>query len=125
MSQAPAEVLSRVPTLTEILDLAPVPDLAEEPVAAGALVGLSESAAGHPADGWIDKVMDRLSPQMDALISSRFRDVLAPALQDAVDQALEQLREPLVEEVHARLRDVLENELRQFLAESERLKTPP
>ena len=69
--------------------------------------------------------MDRLSPQMDALISSRFRDVLAPALQDAVDQALEQLREPLVEEVHARLRDVLENELRQFLAESERLKTPP
>lgn len=125
MNQPPAEVLSRVPTLTEVLQLPPMPDLADQPADGQVLRAQEEPATIVLVGGWVDQIMDRLSPQMDALMSSRFRDVLAPAIQDAVDQALERLREPLILEVQSRLREVLEAELQQFQGPSERVKPPP
>lgn len=112
MTRAPAELLARIPTLTEVVEPVPLPDLGEDPVDRAGPAKAVEPALQVP-DAWVEQLMARLGPQMDALVSSRLRDMLTPAIQDAVDEALDRLREPLVASVQAQLRDLLELELRR------------
>lgn len=114
MTSVPADLLARVPTLTEVVERNPLPDLGDDPLEAPEPEKTAVPELENP-DAWVDQVMDRLGPQVDALVAGRLRDLLAPAIQDAVDEAVERLREPLVASVQARLRDVLEVELRQVL----------
>lgn len=100
------DFLARVPTLTEVADVAPAPSALRSPA-------LDERTAR-----WADEVMDRMAPQVDALLSSRLRDVLAPAVQDAVQDAVERCRGPLIAALADRLREVLEQELARKPAET-------
>ena len=99
MTRARQDLLTRVPTLTEVADAPPDPTARHRAV-------VDEHTAR-----WVDDVMDRLAPQVNALLSSRLRDVLAPAVQDAVQDAIERFRGPLIEAVTHRLRDILEQEV--------------
>lgn len=122
MSQVPADLAGRVPTLTEVLELpevqaalttralTAVPDLGQEAVAAP-----GRGLTGSDIDRLADHMMDALAPQMDALISSRLRDVLAPALQDAVEEVVDRFRGTLVEAAAAQLRELVQAELAQSL----------
>lgn len=124
MTPVPADLLARVPTLTEVVEPAPLPDLGDPPLEASGPAKTAEPAAVNP-DAWVGQLMDRLGPQVDALVTGRLRDLLAPAIQDAVDEAIDRLREPLVSSVQARLRDVLAVELRQVLGHKGAPETGP
>lgn len=99
MTRARHDFLAKVPTLTEVADVAQGPTTVQRPV------------LNEPTARWVDEVMDRMAPQVDALLSSQLRALLAPAVQDAVHDALERCRGPLIEAVAGRLREVLEQEL--------------
>jgi hypothetical protein len=105
--------MSKVPTLTEVVE----PQ--GRPLAGGVTLPSIGGAGSESAGQWVDAVMDRMAPQVDALISSRLRDVLAPAVQDAVqaavEDAIERSRGPLVDALEARLRDSLEQEIARRL----------
>ena len=105
MTRAGQDFLARVPTLTEVADIAQAPTALQHP-------GVDE-----PAALWVDEVMGRLTPQVDTLLSNRLRDMLAPAVQDALLDAVERFRGPLTEAVAHLLRDVLEQELARKAAE--------
>ena len=110
MTRARQELLARVPTLTEVAD-----DVTAPP-------GLQRSALDGDRVRWVNEAVDRLAPELSALIDSRFRDVLAPAIQaavhsalqkaveDAVQDAVERVRGPLTEAVTQRLCVLLETE---------------
>ena len=116
MSPAPADLVGRVPTLTEVLELLEVQEPPAVPgLGEGTVTELGFGGAGAETDRLADRMMDALAPQMDALISSRLRDVLAPALQDAVEEVIDRFRGPLVEAVAAHLRELVQGELRQSL----------
>jgi hypothetical protein len=99
MTRARQDLLTKVPTLTEVADVPPDP------------TALHRAVVDEHTARWVDDVMDRLAPQVNALLSSRLRDVLAPAVQDAVQDAVERCRGPLIEGVADRLRDILEQEV--------------
>ena len=99
MTRARQDLLTRVPTLTEVADVSPNP------------TALHRAVVDDDTARWVDDVMDRLAPQVNALLSSRLRDVLAPAVQDAVQDAVERFRGPLIEAVADRMRDILEQEV--------------
>jgi hypothetical protein len=110
VTRARQELLARVPTLTEVAD-----DVA------GPLGSKRDALDGDRAR-WVDDVMGRLEPQLGALIDSRLRDLLAPAVQAAVRAALQKavdgavtdavdrFRLPLTDAVVQKLRDLLETE---------------
>lgn len=112
MTRARQDLLTRVPTLTEVADVPANP------------TALHTAVDEHTAR-WVDDVMDRLAPQVNALLSSRLRDVLAPAVQDAVQDAVERCRGPLIEAVTDRLRDVLEQELARKAADAPDIPEAP
>jgi hypothetical protein len=113
MTRARQDLLTRVPTLTEVADAPPDP------------TALHRAFVDEHTARWVDDVMDRLAPQVNALLSSRLRDVLAPAVQDAVQDAVERLRGPLIEAVADRLRDILEQEVaRKASAAAEASQSP-
>lgn len=125
MSELPAALKARVPTLTEVLD-APetpeVPDLGDEllwtsppwdpppflraPV--GTVDSIPDTPGGKGAQALVESVIASLAPQIEALVSSRLRDVLAPAVQEAVDEAVERCRQPLIDALQVQLREQLE-----------------
>jgi len=118
VSHEPGDLLSRVPTLTEVLDPR---DSAGWPDAGPPLRPAAQSL--EEAQRWVDGVMDKLAPQLDALVTSRLRDLMATAVQDAVEDAIERCRIPLIEALEVRLRDLLEQEFAQHLRE-QRLAAP-
>ena len=126
MSELPAALKGRVPTLTEVLDAPEMPDLGDEPplrmpveqarpvisdscgfAPGGHAHDTSHAQALDGSEGLMESVMACLAPQVEALVSSRLRDVLAPAIQDAVDEAIERCRQPLVEALERQLREQL------------------
>ena len=130
MSELPAALKARVPTLTEVLESPEIPDLGDEslwPSPADTapraepppfLRAPAASVAGGPAEAWApggqekhvlaESVIASLAPQVEALVSSRLRDVLAPTIQEAVEEAIEQLRQPLIDALQVQLREQLE-----------------
>lgn len=113
MTRARQDLLAKVPTLTEVADVSPDP------------TALHRGVVDEHTARWVDDVMDRLAPQVNALLSSRLRDVLAPAVQDAVQDAVERFRGPLIEAVAHRLRDILEQEVaRKASAAAEASQSP-
>ena len=124
MTRVPADLVWRVPTLTEVVEPALLPDLADEAFDVPEPATAAEPAHQQPGTR-VDQVMDRLGPQVDALVASSLRDQLAPAIQDAVDEVLDRLREPLVTSVQARLRELLEAELRRGLGDNGLAKPQP
>lgn len=112
MSREPGDLPSRVPTLTEVLDPRDTADLQH----AGPLLR-SDAQSLEEAQRWVDGAMDKLAPQLNALVTSRLRDLMATAVQDAVEDAIERCRGPLIEALEVRLRDLLEQEFAQHLQE--------
>lgn len=127
MSDLPAALKARVPTLTEVLDVAEVPDLGDEPLwtlpasdaprmdpppflraPAGAVDAVPDTSRANGAQALVESVMASLAPQVEALVSSRLRDVLAPAVQEAVEEAVEHCRQPLIDALQVQLREQLE-----------------
>lgn len=130
MSELPAALKARVPTLTEVLDVPEtpeVPDLGDEPLwaspisnaprthpppflrfPAGAVDALPNTLGANGAQALVESVMASLAPQVEALVSSRLRDVLAPAVQEAVEEAVERCRQPLIDALQVQLREQLE-----------------
>lgn len=106
MTRLRPEFLAKVPTLTEVADIAQ------------ARTTMPSPSMDEGTQRWVDEVLDRMAPQVDALVSSRMRDVLAPAVQDAVQDAVERCREPLIEALARRLREILEQELARKAAEA-------
>lgn len=113
MSPVSDDLLLRVPTLTEVLQAPEMPDLGEDVSALPSPAG----PAPHP-DRWAEAVMSALGPQVDALVSSRLRDMLAPALQEAVEEVVERFRGPMIQALDAHLRELLEVEIRRSLQEA-------
>lgn len=133
MTDVPATLKARVPTLTEVLELPEVPDLGDEPVGplptgAALPAALSQFSAARGAEVFappptqpsqaaegvqimVESLVASLGPQVDALVSSRLRDVLAPTIQEAVEEAIERLRQPLIEALQVQLREQLERAL--------------
>ena len=105
MSREPGDLLSRVPTLTEVLDLRDTADWQQ----AGPPLQ-SDAQSLEEAQRWVDGAMDKLAPQLNALVTSRLRDLMATAVQDAVEDAIERCRGPLIEALEVRLRDLLEQQ---------------
>ncbi len=105
MTPTRQDFLAKVPTLTEVADVAQAP------------TALPSPAADERTQRWVDEVMDRMAPQVNALVSSQLRDMLAPAVQDAVQDAVERCRGPLIEALARRLREILEQELARKAAE--------
>ena len=127
-SAIPADLMLRVPTLTEVLAVpsvheeGDVPDLGEEGL------DLPPAQTERPsisADSQrVNALMDTLAHQLNALVSSRLRDLLTPALQAAlqqavtravqeaaeatVEQVVEQFRGPLIQALQVQLREALE-----------------
>ena len=99
MTRVRPEFLAKMPTLTEVADVAQGPTTVHRP-------GLNE-----PTARCVDEVMGRVVPQVDALLGSQLRALLAPAIEDAVHEAMERCRGPLIEAVAGRLCEVLEQEL--------------
>ena len=124
MTRVPADLVGRVPTLTEVVEPTLLPDLADEAFEAPQPAKAAEPAHQQPGT-WVGQVLDRLGPEVDALVASSLRDQLVPAIQDAVDEALDRLREPLVTSVQARLRELLEAELRRGLGDDGLAKPQP
>ena len=130
MSELPAALKARVPTLTEVLDTPEtpeVPDLGDEPLwtsptadaprmdpppflrmPAGAVDALPNTLGANAAQALVESVMASLAPQVEALVSSRLRDVLAPAVQEAVEEAVERCRQLLIDALQVQLREHLE-----------------
>ena len=130
MSELPAALKARVPTLTEVLDspeTPEVPDLGDEPLwtapisdaprtdpppflrfPAGAVDPLPDTSGAKAAQALVESVMTNLAPQVEALVSSRLRDVLAPAVQEAVEEAVERCRQPLIDALQVQLREQVE-----------------
>jgi hypothetical protein len=98
MNRGRPDFMARVPTLTEEV----------EP-------GSERAAMGPDSAHWVDAVMDAVAPQVNAILTTRLRDVLAPAVQEAVhaavQDAVENCRGPLIEALMVRLRDAVEQEL--------------
>lgn len=130
MNELPAALKARVPTLTEVLQAPEMPDLGDEPLwpSPADTAPLAEPppflrapvARTHEAvqaqvrhvaqneQGLVESVIASLAPQVEALVSSRLRDVLAPTIQEAVEDAIERCRQPLIEALQAQLREQLE-----------------
>jgi len=122
MSELPAALKARVPTLTEVLDAPEMPDLGDVPlwptppwdpppflsVPVGTADSMPDTPGGKGAQALMESVMASLAPQVEALVSSRLRDVLAPAVQEAVEEAVERCRQPLIDALQVQLREQLE-----------------
>jgi hypothetical protein len=122
MSELPAALKARVPTLTEVLDAPEMPDLGDVPLwpsppgdpppflrtPVGTADSMPDTPGGKGAQALVESVMASLAPQIEALVSSRLRDVLAPAVQEAVDEAVERCRQPLIDALQVQLREQLE-----------------
>ena len=133
MSELPAALKAHVPTLTEVLKEPELPDLGDDPpwtepaiaplrdeppaflrvpaAVSAAFAGAEQH--GFKIESLVEAVVARLDPQMEALVSSRLRDVLGPAIQEAVDDAVERCRQPLIEALQVQLREQLEQALAQ------------
>ena len=133
MSELPAALKARVPTLTEVLEapeMPEVPDLGDEPLwtsppwdplqadpppflraPVGTVDCMPDTPGGKDAQALVESVMTNLAPQVEALVSSRLRDVLAPAVQEAVEEAVERCRQPLIDALQVQLREQLERVL--------------
>jgi len=141
VTELPAALQARVPTLTEVVELPDLPDLADPPYRADERLASAATTARTggqaadflwtsqppaflrqkppqpgrdvmPHDELLEAVLADITPAMQALVSSRLRDVLAPAVQEAVEEAVERLRQPLIDAVQAQLREQLEQSLR-------------
>lgn len=141
MSELPAALKARVPTLTEVLDRPELPDLGDDPPWAAADIATlrgeptaflrlptadagsapGDGMPGSRAEGLVETVVSRLAPQMEALVSSRLRDVLGPSIQEAVEEAVERCRKPLIEALQAQLREQLE----QVLSDQQKQRVEP
>ena len=114
MNEAPSP--ARVPTLTEIVELAEreadVP-VAEMPVLTDA-VAEAPTAAGDALqlDRVVDEVMAEVQRRMDLMFEYRLREALAPALARAADQLVGEAREALA----STLRDVVARAVAQEIA---------
>ena len=130
MSELPAALKARVPTLTEVLDAPEMPDLGDVPLwpsppwdtlqadpppflraPVGTADSMPDTPGGKGAQALMESVMASLAPQVEALVSSRLRDVLAPAVQEAVEEAVERCRQPLIDALQVQLREQLEQVL--------------
>jgi hypothetical protein len=122
MSELPAALKARAPTLTEVLDAPEMPDLGDVPLwpsppwdpppflraPVGTADSMPDTPGGKGAQALVESVMASLAPQVEALVSSRLRDVLAPAVQEAVEEAVERCRQPLIDALQVQLREQLE-----------------
>lgn len=128
MGELTSALKARVPTLTEVLEEPEIPDLGDDPPQVLAVLdtppdeppaylrlqpaAVVESGGGPrdglSTDGWVDTVVASLAPQMEALVSSRLRDVLGPSIQEAVEEAVERCRKSLIEALQVQLREQLE-----------------
>ena len=133
MSELPAALKAHVPTLTEVLNEPEVPDLGDDPPWTAPSIATPREeppaflrlptaplaaspgveAHGFKADSLVESVVASLAPQMEALVSSRLRDVLGPSIQEAVEDAVERCRQPLIEALQVQLREQLEQVLAQ------------
>ena len=130
MSELPAALKARVPTLTEVLESPEMPDLGDEPLwpspadtapraepppflraPVASVAGAHAEArapGGQEKHVLAESVIASLAPQVEALVTSRLRDVLAPTIQEAGEEAIEQLRQPLIDALQVQLREQLE-----------------
>lgn len=92
-----------LPTLTEVIELAPLGDagVALPAGAAGALRGEPPSAASSvDVQQLIDRVLGELQRDADLTLELRLREALAPVLARLADELVNELREKLRVNLH-------------------------
>ena len=115
MAEARHVSVDRVPTLTEVLDLAHGVVLANVLIDAQPLQLVDQpTAASHVLSS---EVLFELEQRIDSLFESRLREALAPALARAADGLIQEARQ----ELSGLLRDLVEDAVTQALERRVRL----
>lgn len=130
--ELPPHSVDRMPTLTEVLELAPHAEAAESAQAPGfvgdeaassstdheavAVPDLPAVPAGEPVfdtRALVNDVLAELQPRIDMLFESRLREALAPALARAADGLIREARSELGSALHELVDDAVQRALQR------------